>query len=187
MSKLKELTWEVHKKAERTSFARKLIRGLTPEEYYRYLYNQYLIYSVLETYVYNKIPSIREVCRSNKMYEDLMELENKFGVPHATMDIISPLVREYERHVHTLDHDGLLAHVYVRHFGDMYGGQILKKKSPGSGKMYDFENREELERKIRSMLKDEMADEAIVCFNFAIRLFEELDDGNMENTNTTPE
>jgi heme oxygenase (biliverdin-producing, ferredoxin) len=187
MSKLKDLTWEVHKQAERTSFARKLIKGLGPEKYYQYLYNQYLIYSVLETYMIKNFPEIQDICRSTNMHKDLQELETKFGVSHATIDMISPIVKEYERHVHNLDRNGLLAHVYVRHFGDMYGGQILKKRVPGSGKTYDFENREELEEKIRAMLTDEMADEAIVCFKFAIKLFEELDDGNMEHTDSTTE
>lgn len=175
MSNLKELTLEVHKRAERSEFARKLIKGLTPEEYYRYLYNQYLIYSVLETYVYNRFPEIRDVCRAPKIYEDLKELELKYNVPHATPDTIMPVVIAYEKHVHNLDNDGLLAHVYVRHFGDMYGGQMIRKRNPGSGKMYDFDNVEDLKTKVRSMLKDSMADEANKCFEFAIQLFTELE------------
>lgn len=172
---LKELTWEVHQRAERTEFARKLLKGLTPEEYYKYIYNQYLIYSVLETHVYNKIPEIRDVCRTSLIYEDVKELEVKYNVPHATADMIMPVVIEYEKHVFNLDIDGLLAHVYVRHFGDMYGGQMIKKRNPGSGKMYDFDNVEELKTRIRSMLHDGMAAEANRCFEFAIKLFTQLE------------
>ncbi len=174
MSNLKELTLEVHKRAERSAFAHKLIKGLPVEEYYKYLYNQYLIYSVLETYVYDRIPAIRDVCRSSKIYADLKELEVKYGVPHATSDMIMPVVIEYEKHVHTLDNDGLLAHVYVRHFGDMYGGQMIRKRNPGSGTMYDFDDVEALKTKVRSLLKDSMAEEAKRCFEFAIQLFNEL-------------
>jgi len=86
-----------------------------------------------------------------------------------------PVVIAYEKHVHNLDNDGLLAHVYVRHFGDMYGGQMIRKRNPGSGKMYDFDNVEDLKTKVRSMLKDSMADEANKCFEFAIQLFTELE------------
>jgi heme oxygenase len=85
------------------------------------------------------------------------------------------VVRKYERHVITLDREGILAHIYVRHFGDMYGGQMIRKRNPGSGSMYDFDNVEELKTKIRSMLNDDMADEANRCFEFAMELFEELD------------
>lgn len=174
MSKLKELTLEVHKRAERSEFASKLIKGLTAEEYYRYLYNQYMIYDVLETRVCDLIPEIKDICRTTKMLADLKELETKFGVPHAEVGAMMPVVREYEKHIYTLDRDGILAHVYVRHFGDMYGGQIIKKRNPGSGTMYDFDNVEELKTRIRGMLSDDMAFEANRCFEFAIQLFVEL-------------
>lgn len=171
---LKELTWDIHQRAERTDFARKLLKGMTPEEYYKYLYNQYQVYSTLETHVYETIPEIRDVCRAPLIYEDIKELEVKYNVPHATADMIMPVVIEYEKHVSKLDRDGLLAHVYVRHFGDMYGGQMIKKRNPGSGKMYEFNNVEELKTKVRSMLHDGMADEANKCFEFAIKMFTQL-------------
>jgi heme oxygenase len=74
------------------------------------------------------------------------------------------------------DKEEFLAHLYVRHFGDMYGGQMIKKRNPGSGKMYDFNNVEELKTTVRAMLNDDMADEANTCFEFAMQLFEELED-----------
>lgn len=175
MSKLKELTLEVHKRAERSEFAGKLIKGLTPDEYHKYLYNQYMIYEVLETQVCNLIPEIKDVCIAIRILADLKELETKFEVPQAEIGAMLPVVREYEKHISTLDRDGLLAHVYVRHFGDMYGGQIIKKRNPGSGTMYDFDNVEELKTRIRAMLSDDMAAEANRCFEFAIQLFKELD------------
>lgn len=174
MSKLKELTWEVHQRAERTSFARKLIKGLSPEEYHRYLYNQYMIYSILENAAEQLIPEIRDIFRAQHIYADIRELEKEYSIG-TTPDLLMPVVKEYERHVIKLDRDGILAHIYVRHFGDMYGGQMIKKRNPGSGKMYDFENVEELKARVRSMLTDDMADEANRCFEFAMKLFTELD------------
>ncbi len=64
--------------------------------------------------------------------------------------------------------------MYVRHFGDMYGGQMIRKRNPGSGRMYDFDNVEELKTTVREMLHDDMAEEANRCFEFAMELFEEL-------------
>lgn len=174
MSKLKELTLEVHKRAERSEFAGKLISGLTAEEYYLYLYNQYMIYEVLETQVCKLIPEIKDICRATKMLTDLKELETQFGVPHAGVNAMLPVVREYEKHVSTLDRNGLLAHVYVRHFGDMYGGQMIRKRNPGSGTMYDFDDVEELKTRVRALLSDDMYEEANRCFEFAIQLFKEL-------------
>jgi len=72
------------------------------------------------------------------------------------------------------DVDGIISHLYVRHFGDMYGGAIIAKRVPGSGTMYQFENKEEMKQNVRLLLNDNMADEANKCFAFAIRLFEEL-------------
>jgi hypothetical protein len=52
---------------------------------------------------------------------------------------------------------------------------MIKKRNPGSGKMYDFNNVEELKTTVRAMLTDDMAPEANTCFEFAMQLFEELD------------
>jgi heme oxygenase len=57
----------------------------------------------------------------------------------------------------------------------MYGGQMIKKRNPGSGTMYDFDNVEELKIRVRSMLSDDLAEEANRCFEFAIQLFTELE------------
>jgi heme oxygenase len=174
MSKLKELTWENHQRAERTEFARKLLKGLTPEEYHKYLYNQYMIYSILEDAAKRVLPELNHIHRADRIYADLRELERKYAIG-TTLALLMSVVRKYEKHVITLDREGILAHIYVRHFGDMYGGQMIRKRNPGSGSMYDFNNVEELKTKIRSMLNDDMADEANRCFEFAMELFEELD------------
>lgn len=174
MSKLKELTWEVHQRAERTEFARKLIKGLSPEDYHKYLYNQYMIYSILENAAANLVPELKSINRAEKIYADLRELEKEHAIG-TTPALLMPVVRDYERHVINLDREGILAHIYVRHFGDMYGGQMIRKRNPGSGTMYDFDNVEELKATVRSMLNDDMATEANRCFEFAMQLFEELD------------
>lgn len=171
---LKELTWEVHQRAERTDFARKLIKGLSPEEYHRYIYNQYMLYSILEEAAKNVYPELKDIFRAEKIYADLREIEKEYAIG-TSPSILMPVVREYEKHILKLDPKGILAHIYVRHFGDMYGGQMIKKRNPGSGTMYDFDNVEELKVKVRSMLTDDMADEANRCFEFAIQLFTELE------------
>jgi heme oxygenase len=174
MSSLKELTWEVHQRAERTAFARKLLAGLSPEEYHRYLYNQYMIYSILEDVARPTYPELKDIYRAERIYADIRELEKEYMIG-TTPDLLMPVVRAYEKHVMTLNTKGILAHLYVRHFGDMYGGQMIKKRNPGSGTMYNFENAEDLKTRVRSMLSDDMAEEATRCFEFAIQLFKELE------------
>ena len=57
----------------------------------------------------------------------------------------------------------------------MYGGQMIKKRLDfTSGTMYDFDNVEDLKMKVRSMVGEDMADEANICFKYAAKLFEEL-------------
>lgn len=176
MSKLKELTWENHQKAERTEHARKLLKGMSPEEYHRYIYNQYVQYAVLESRAkeLNVLDGIENICRADAILQDLLELEDEYRIQRNT-DLLCPVVNHYSSHVMSLtEHDDILAHIYVRHFGDMYGGQMIRKRQPGSGKMYDFIDVEDLKTTVRAKLKDSMADEANRCFVFAMQLFEEL-------------
>lgn len=172
MSKLKELTWENHQNAERTAFARKLMRDITPQEYHTYLYNQFLIYGSLESLT--NLEGIEDIRRTKRIGNDLKELEKKHGLKR-NKEQIQPSAVEYINYLPTLDNDELMAHIYVRHFGDMYGGQMIKKRLPfTTGTMYDFDNVEDLKMRVRSMLNDDMAEEANICFKYATKLFEEL-------------
>jgi heme oxygenase len=60
--------------------------------------------------------------------------------------------------------------------GDLSGGQMIRKKIPGSGTLYNFENGPALKELIRERLDDSMADEAKICFDFATKTFQELMD-----------
>lgn len=184
MSNLKELTWEYHQKAERTEHARKLLKGMTPYDYHKYLLNQYWIYMYLEEHARNiklfNDDLADRLFRSDKIRQDLEELE-KLNNLQRSKNKLCPVVLEYSDHVSNLNKDETLAHIYVRHFGDMYGGQMIRKRNPGSGRMYDFDEVEELKTTIRDMLHDGMAKEAIKCFEFAMKLFEQLD-GHALNT-----
>lgn len=176
-TKLKELTWKNHQKAERTTHARKLLKGMTPEDYHTYLYNQWVMYAVLENKAreYGVLEGIEDVCRADKIQEDLTELEFAHKIERSG-DQLCEVVPEYVDYVmHMRDKEEFLAHIYVRHFGDMYGGQMVRKRNPGSGHMYDFDDVEFLKTTIREMLNDDMADEANICFEFAMKLFSQLE------------
>lgn len=177
MSKLKELTWENHQKAERTKHARKLLTGMSPEEYHKYIYNQFCLYSVLETKAneLNVLEGIEGIARAAAIRADMEELEQEYSIERDAR-LLCPVIAEYTQHVMSMtEQQEVLAHIYVRHFGDMYGGQMIKKRNPGSGKMYEFDDVEQLKTEVRSRLSDSMADEANLCFEFAMQLFEELD------------
>jgi hypothetical protein len=48
--------------------------------------------------------------------------------------------------------------------------------------MYEFENRAELIKGVRELLHDGMANEAMICFEYAERLFHELIDNYHNNS-----
>ena len=76
----------------------------------------------------------------------------------------------YRRHL-------IKAHLYVRHMGDLNGGQTIKRQVShiSSGKFYDFDNLEMLKNNIKNELTEDLGSEARVGFIFAIRMMKELD------------
>ena len=173
---LKELTRAHHDNAERTEFADLLLSGeISPKLYQEYLHAQLQNYKALEGAV--SVPmELEPIFRSTAIEEDLQEIEALYDLEEVEDDL--PSTREYVKHIHTLleegNNEGLLAHLYVRHFGDAHGGQIIKRNVPGSGLMYEFEDRRELIALTRELLHDGMEAEAKNCFEYAERLFHEL-------------
>ena len=188
MDNLKELTHEQHKNAERSLFVKKMLKKeLTPQQYYVYLSNQLLMYDMLEFHAEKAgvLDGIEDIKRSVAISKDLQELETEFGfkIPFhlkSTGDYIN-----YMNQI-SGDKDKLLAHVYVRHMGDLSGGQILKKLIPaGSGHHYKFERDvNELKTAVREKLHDGLTDEARKCFDMIKFFMEELEISlDMESTN----
>jgi len=177
MSNLRELTKEAHTNAERQEFVKILFSGkINPKLYATFLKNQHPCYEVLEVCammhpgLLSGMPDIR---RAPKIDDDFQEL---WGKDNEEKPEMLPVVDKYIKHILSIKDDPkkLMAHIYVRHMGDLAGGQMISKKVPGSGKMYQFENPEELKTAIRSKISDDMADEAKVCFEFATQTFKEM-------------
>jgi len=174
---LKDLTWENHKYAETRPFVKVLFSGkITPEAYATYLYNQHKIYDMLEAMammhgLMNDYPTIR---RAPAIFEDFREL----WADKETLPAQAPTVDKYHAYLMSImdDPKKLLAHLYVRHFGDLSGGQMIAKRVPGNGKYYQFDgNPVEIKNLLRAKLDDSLAEEAAVCFKFAADLFDDLE------------
>ena len=74
-----------------------------------------------------------------------------------------------------LNQSSLNAHIYLNYLALVYGGQIMKSKVPGSGKMYEFEGEMmELIGSVRAIQKDEWADEVNKGFQYIINILDEL-------------
>jgi heme oxygenase len=176
---LKDLTHAAHKSAETKPFVKVLFSGkIDPKLYATFLKNQHPCYEVLELCamphgLMNEYPAIR---RAPAILADFTEL---WGQDNPTFPRMCPVVDEYIKYILDIKDDPkkLLAHLYVRHFGDLSGGQMLAKRVPGSGRMYQFgDDPESIKTILRAKLDDSLADEAIVCFEFAGKLFEQMMD-----------
>ena len=179
MDNLRELTKEEHRRAERTAFmSRMLKKNITPYQYYVYLKNQFLAYTTLEYYASTHgllSGKLEDIIRGHALLEDIltMELQNKFS-SSKTMEA----TKKYAEYVKKIsdDPDKLLAHIYVRHMGDLSGGQIIKKLIPGPTKLYEFNgDTEDLKNLIREKLHDGLEEEAKVCFEMVQNFLEELE------------
>lgn len=173
-NRLRELTQKQHELAERQPFAQEMISGvISKKKYATYLFNQHPQYNLLETLA--MLHGLIDLRIAPKIHQDYQELWEEFQ-PHQPP--LLPVVKEYMDHLINIkdDPDKLMGHVYVRHMGDLSGGQMISKKIPGSGVMYKFDQDiKQLKEQIRSRCTDGMADEANVCFEFATKLFEQME------------
>jgi heme oxygenase len=176
MDNLKEITHQQHKNAETQPFVKVLFSGkMDPELYAIYLYNQFPMYEILEVTamphgILNNVPHL---LRSKSIWADFEELwPTDKKDPPPTL----PVVKKYMDHIMSIKDDPkkLMAHIYVRHMGDLSGGQMIAKRIPGSGKYYQFDNPDELKQLVRAKLDDSMADEAKICFDFATEFFKQM-------------
>ena len=176
---LKELTKDLHHEAEITKFAQALLSGnISREDYSAYLFQLVLIYELIE-----------ESCEQQGFLQNLKGVKRAYAISQDFAEIVDddrdylmlPSAIEYYKYLLNLDADPdrrhlIKAHMYVRHMGDLFGGQIIKKQVAhiSSGKFYDFDNAAELKAAIRAELTDDLGDEARVAFQHAINIMREL-------------
>jgi len=174
---LKEITKDLHTDAERTIFAKKLLTGsLTSEEYANYLWQMVLVYNGIETAARSQgmLVNLPDIERAHKIYQDCIELVG----PNHNLKWL-PVVIEYYQYLLSLNYNAerkhlVKAHLYCRHMGDLYGGQMIAKKVPGKGRFYEFKDADNLKTAIRAELTDDLGDEARVAFEWAIKIMKAL-------------
>jgi heme oxygenase len=172
---LKELTKDNHTNAERQEFVKILFSGSIDSKLYAtYLYNQFPMYELLEVCAmpHGLLSDMPGILRAKAIRTDFEELWGDV----EDRPKLCPVVKSYMDHIMNIKDDPkkLMAHIYVRHMGDLAGGQMIAKKVPGAGKYYQFENADDLKAAVRLKIGDHMADEAKVCFDFATQFFKEM-------------
>jgi heme oxygenase len=176
---LKEITKDLHHEAETTPFTKLLLSGnISKEEYANYLYQMLQIYRPIELGITTQgfSDQLPGLFRDQAIYQDFVEVMDP-----TTHYVGNGSTMGYHNYIILLLNDPkrkhlILAHLYVRHMGDLYGGQIIKKQVAhiSSGKFYDFEDSDNLKVSIRGLLTDDLGDEAKIAFEWAIRIMREL-------------
>ena len=173
---LRDITKDLHTDAERTLFAKKLVTGaLTTEEYANYLWQMVLVYNGIEVAANSQgmLKNLPDIERTHKIYQDCIEL---VGPNHQLKWL--PATVDYYQYLLALNYSDrkhlIKAHMYCRHMGDLFGGQMIAKKVSGQGRFYQFKDPEALKAAIRAELTDDLGDEARVAFEWAIKLMKAL-------------
>lgn len=167
MNSLREATAAAHDRAEHTALMQLLLgSGLNPDLYASLLVNHLICYSAIER-KYPHIFANSDLARTSALVADITELRSSELIVVASS-------YAYADYVNTLTEQQAWAHIYVRYLGDMYGGRLIKKHAPGSGRMFDFQNRDELIARVRSAVGPADAVEANVCFEWVIRIYDEF-------------
>lgn len=184
---LKELTKDLHHDAERTAFAKLLLSGkISKEDYANYLYQMVLVYNGIETACASQgmLARLPDVERCYKIYQDFVELAGK---NYETSYKWLPETMAYYEYLLKLNMDPdsrhlVKAHMYCRHMGDLFGGQMIKARVPGQGRFYQFNDAENLKSAIRAELTDDLGDEARVAFEWAIKIMRALNEPSLDHT-----
>ena len=70
--------------------------------------------------------------------------------------------------------EGLLDDLYTWHMGDLFGGQMIKKMLPPPHRNLEFKDVDGLKNNLRAKLTDDLGEEAINSFNWAIKIMDEF-------------
>ena len=165
---LTELTSEKHKQSERMAFNVRLFNGeLSKREYLHYLYQQASIFQIIEQI---GLPH-KSLLRLKRVFEDIEEIMVDVGVNLPTLKSME----RYGLYLQKLDDVEILPYIYLHYHILIHEGQRMQSKTPGSGKMYDFEDMNEAATSIRSLQTDEWSDEVNKGFDFMIEILDELE------------
>jgi heme oxygenase len=169
---LKEITADLHDLAEHTPFMKAVFASTLPilvwEEW---TYWRTLFYKAIEEKCEsaNLLEDIKGIKRTNYLWQDYLEMRQGVYLPSGHAN--NPALQEYLDYIETITPQQALAHLYVWHMGDLYGGQMIKRVIPApSHYALDFSNSDELKTNLRAKLSDSMGAEARTAFEHAIKM-----------------
>jgi heme oxygenase len=169
---LKDLTKESHTAAEATPFMKAVFKKSMPLDVWKnFTFQKSQFYRMIESKSrrFNLLGGLEGIERAELLDDDYFQMKGPAAVT-------SKQTAAYCQYLDSIaDPDKMLAHLYVWHMGDMFGGQMIKKIVDAPSTALDFENPNELKANMYVKLKDTMADEANLAFAWAIKIMEEYD------------
>jgi heme oxygenase (biliverdin-producing, ferredoxin) len=166
MTILKDITNDKHREIEKLPLIQNMFQGtFTEPMYLHYLYELKHIYHTLETLaaeqgLFNNMPGIQRYDLICKDIEALGGYQDRDLMP-ATVAYLN-----YLNGLNLSSPELILAHVYVRHMGDLYGGKLMARVLPGPGYMYQFDDKNTIIKQFNEMLSVSLGDEANIGFDF---------------------
>lgn len=172
MSILREYTRDSHVLVESTKFMRAIFeRKLPLQLWYDFMYQKSLFYEVIEdTAEASKFTEdMLEINKQNDLRTELSAQSETFHYRDATVD--------YYKYLNTIPIEDrrILAHLYVWHMGDMYGGQMINRVLGTNSASLTFTNRAQLIQKLEQKLDIDLVDEAKVAFEWANKILQSYD------------
>lgn len=168
MLPLKEATSPKHKIAERMPFNVRMFRGLLTKE-------QYLLYLNQQLQIFQAIEKIGLPHSSLKRTEHVQADMEELKAQGHSADLILGSTKAYADYLSSLSYEEVLPHVYLNYMALIFGGQMIKKSVPSTGRMYTFDDMQDVVQAIRAVQSDNWADEVNKGFDFNISIFEELE------------
>jgi heme oxygenase len=170
---MKDLIKEKHKEAENTLFMQTVFQNKMSEEMWAdFIYNKAVWYKAIENKakeegVLKDLPGIERYSLLMNDYEN----SNKYGNPPE----IKKTTSEYFDYIMDLSVGKVIAHLYTWYMGDLSGGSMIKKiiKAPHSS--LEFDNPEELKKKILLKISKDDIQEVNNAFDWAIKIMKEYD------------
>ena len=178
---LKELTANKHQQAEDTRFMKAVFAKTLPFDlwidftYQKQLWYKEIEFAARKAGLLNALPGFE---RAGLIMDDYQAMNKPLG----SFNTYKEVTKEYAMYIRSLDDPKrIMAHLYTWHMGDLHGGQMIKKIVEAPHTHLEFENRADLIKNMRTMLSDDMGDEANIAFDWAIKIMESYDESLEQN------
>ena len=172
---LKELTKDKHAEAETTPFMKAVFAKSLPSlVWIDYTYQKQLWYKEIEHAAQQAglLENLTGIERADLIKNDYDAMIKDTFIYNTYKEV----TKDYVIYLKSLnDPKKILAHLYTWHMGDMFGGQMIKKIIDAPHTHLEFANAKELITVMRPMLTDDLADEANLAFEWAIKILNEYD------------